>query len=447
MSEAVINERELILDILLEASRGEYLGPLVKQVLDKHAYLNEHSRAFIKAVCEGVTERKLYLDYIIEQKSSVKISKMKPLIRELLRMSVYQLKFMAQIPSSAAINEAVKLAKKRKFNNLSGFVNGVLRNIDRMELPDIESIKDISIRYSCPRWIVDRLISWYGAKKAEKMLAVSLEKQPLTARVCLNKNSQQELIDILGKEKVKAEAIKAMPGALELQNVGMLEYNTAFAQGRFTIQDVASQLVGVIAAPEDGMQVLDLCAAPGGKSCHIAELLKNGSVVARDVSERKLELIEDNANRLDLTNIITQLSDASVYNSEDEEKYDLVLADVPCSGLGVFSRKSDLKYRLKEEDLKALEGIQRSIIDNAVRYVRPGGILIYSTCTVNPGENIKQLEYITDKYNFAAESIEGYLPEYFKGRTGGKGYIQLLQGIDPCDGFFICRLKKQTKGN
>lgn len=437
-----VNEREIILDTLLETEKGTYLSIVLGQVLIKYAYLNEQSRSFIKAVCEGTMERRISIDYIISQKSSVKINKMKPLIRTLLRMSVYQLKFMNGIPQSAAINEAVKLAKKRKFQNLSGFVNGVLRNIDRMEKIEYPSK---AIEYSVPDWLYDSTVKWYGAEKAELIFKHALSKP----RLYIRPNSQQYGIDELqqqllqeGAETVKSEIYK---GALVVEK-GNIFSTKCFFEGGFAVQDLSSMTACLAAVggfdSQDEIKVLDVCAAPGGKSLMIADILPKAQITARDLSEFKAEKIEDNINRLGAENIIVEVMDATVFDEASVDKYDLVIADLPCSGLGVMGRKGDIKYRVSAEDLESLKRLQQDILKCAVRYLKKGGVLLYSTCTINPGENLEQYDFITKELALTAESIEEYLPESFRGRTGDKGYIQLLPGADDCDGFFISRYRK-----
>lgn len=448
----MINERELILDILLEVSKGEYLNLILKNVLDKYAYLPVHSRSFIKYVCAGVTQHRIALDYMINLKSKVKVNKMKPLVRELLRMSVYQLKFMTSVPSSAAINEAVKLAKKRKFVNLSGFINGVLRSIDRDKDIALESIDDVAVKYSMPQWIMESFEKWYGKDKAISMAAASVEKSPLTARVCKDKISVKELVEKLKAQGIMAEGCPDIDCGIILHDVNSLTDISYFEEGYFTIQDISSQLTGIVAVNAvkevlpnmDGCFVADLCAAPGGKSLHVAEGLgEKAQVEARDLTENKLWRIEENIARLKRSNVKTRVSDATIFDSSLASRCDLVIADVPCSGLGVLSRKSDLKYRVMPQDLISLENLQRRIIDNAVKYLKPGGLLLYSTCTVNPGENIKQYQYILEKTDMEAVDIGKLLPETIKAGVETEGCVQLLQGLNPGDGFFISLAKRK----
>lgn len=443
MANAAINERELILDILMESEKGEYVNLLIKGALSKYDYLPEYSKAFIKTVCEGCMERMMTIDYIIDIYSKVKVKKMKPLIRSLMRMSVYQIKFMDNVPSSAVVNEAVKLCKKRHFINLAGFVNGVLRSIDREDviLPD-----DLSIKYSCPQNIVKLFVDNYGYEKAEKALASSIESQPITIHANTIKNNVLQLEEILSGEGIKTKRHSFAEDALVIMGHVSLGESDAFNQGRFTVQDASSQLACILAQAGEGKMVLDMCAAPGGKSSYVAMELKGKSrVVACDISERKLLLIDDNVKRLGLNNVDIRLADATVYEPEFENAFDVVIADLPCSGLGVMGKKSDLKYRITDDDLLGLKELQRQMLKNAASYVKDGGVLIYSTCTVNPGENVKQISYV-EGLGLKRHPFDDILPTNLCEshlNEARDGYIQLLQGSDDCDGFFISRFIKR----
>lgn len=437
MSSAV-NERELILDILLENEKGSFLSTLIRQVLDKYDYLPDRSRAFIKAVAEGCVERRITLDYYIDKVSSVKVRKMKPFVRQLMRMSLYQLMYMDSVPASAVINEAVKLAKKRRFANLSGFVNGVLRSLDRMDFAAAQASMNMSEKYSCPEWIVDMLTKEYGDERAEKMLESTLERTPITVRPA--GISADELIERLKAEGVECMRHSVLESAVVLPDGVIPGRLSAFAEGYCTVQDAASQLCVLAASPKQGDVCIDLCAAPGGKTAFLAELVgEEGRVSARDISEYKVDLIEDTVDRLGLENVDTLVWDAEEFRSEDEESADLVMADLPCSGLGVFGKKSDVKYRVLPEDIQELALLQRRILASAVRYVKSGGTLIYSTCTVSPQENREQFEYIKS-LGLEPVDFDELLPEKLRGR--GKGQLQLLQGVDGCDGFYISKFRK-----
>lgn len=443
MAEAV-NERALILDILLENSKGAYLSVITSAVLEKYSYLERNEKAFIKAVCEGTVRHRITLDYYIDSVSRTKVSKMKPVIRELLRMSVYQLKYMDSVPKSAAINEAVKLAKKRGFSGLSGFVNGVLRNLDRSGILSKTEYPSLSVKYSMPEWITALYEKQFGSEKAEKMLEAASTIPAVVGRIVPGYKRENVIEQINSQLNVKAAfEHEILENAIVLKNQGELGAIDAFKNGIFTIQDMGSQLVGIISDVKKNSKVIDMCAAPGGKSIHIAQLMDGtGMVSARDVSENKIEKIRENADRMGINNIAEIVSDALVYNEEDAKSADIVIADLPCSGLGVLGRKSDIRYRVVPQDIEELAAMQRSIIDNAVRYLKKGGVLIYSTCTVTAKENEEQFNYITKEKGLEPLSFEELLPRQLRGRGGKNGSLQLLQGIDKGDGFYISKFKK-----
>lgn len=438
-----INTRELILSILLSVNRdGEYSHLAIGNILDKYRYLDRKDKSFIRMVAEGTIERKLTLDFIISRYSTIKVNKMKPVIREILRMSTYQMKFMDQIPDSAVCNEAVKLAGRKGFHNLKGFVNGVLRSMARDE-EEIE-YPDDSVRYSMPSWLCDAFQTWYGPQKAQKMMAASIGKRPLTIRCNLRKNTPDELKRLLMEEECTVEESGVLKEAFYLSGMPSLTGLACFQQGRFAVQDISSILAGIVAAPEKGSHIIDVCAAPGGKSIHLAGMMEDtGTVDARDLSDYKIGLIRENMERIGCTNMTLRVQDALVLRKEDIALADLVVADLPCSGLGVLARKSDLKYRIQPEDLDALVLLQRKILKVVSQYVKPGGILLYSTCTVNPAENIENVKFIEKELPFERVSVKEYLPKGFEQVEGEQGCIQLLQGIDPCDGFFIAKLQRR----
>lgn len=443
MTNTATNTRELILSILLEVNKeGEYSHIAIRNVLEKYQYLDAKDRSFIKIVSEGTLERQITIDYIISQFSKVPVKKMKPVIRELLRMSVYQMKYMDQVPVSAICNEAVKLAEKKGFRTLKGFVNGVLRNIAR----GLETIEppNLSIRYSMPEWIVSLWTKEYGEEQAEKMLESSLQKSPTIIRCNHVKNEPKELQQILEQEGVTVLATPFFQDTFEIHDFDYLASLKSFQEGRFAVQDLSSVLVGVVAAPKAGQTVIDVCAAPGGKSFHIADLMKNTGVIkARDLTEYKTDLIEENKKRLGITCVEACVQDALVKLPEDKETADLVIADLPCSGLGVLRRKNDLKMKASAEKIAELAVLQQQILSNIAEMVKPGGILIYSTCTVTSQENLDNRAYILEHLPFEAVSMEEELPEELQGGTGREGYIQLLQGVHPCDGFFLSKYRKK----
>ncbi len=446
-----LNIRELALEILTEAEReGTYPTVLLKQALDRYLYLEKQERAFLTRLVEGTIERRITLDYYINRVSKTPVHKMKPLIRSLMRMSAYQLFYMDAVPDSAACNEAVKLAQKRGFRNLTGFVNGVLRNLAReketLKLPDEtkEPVKALSVKYSMPEWFVEKMLAQYGKEASEAMFAAVLEGGgKMTVRVNTSKISAEDCKKLLEAEGICAAAAPYVETALEISGYDSLLFSETFAKGYFQVQDISSMLAGLAAAPKEGARVIDLCAAPGGKSLHIADLLKGtGSVDARDLTDYKVGLIEENIARCGFSNIRVRKADACVPDEASRESADLVIADLPCSGLGVLKKKSDIKYRLSQEQILELQKLQREILKNAADYVKPGGTLIYSTCTVTKEENEDQVAWILEHLPLKAVSLEEVLPKELHGDTTKQGYIQLLPGRESCDGFFLAKFTK-----
>lgn len=455
------NIRELALDMLMEIlEKGEYSHLVIRNVLDKYHYCDVRDKAFIKRVTEGTLERLIQIDYVLDQFSKVPVLKMKPLIRNLMRMSVYQLLFMDQIPDRAVCNEAVKLAGKRGFQGLSGFVNGVLRNIARnrkaIVYPDVEKerLRALSIRYSMPQWLIELWDRAYGQDKTEAVLKGLLMEHPVTVRLkeSLSAKEKEAWLLALSQQQIEARPHPYLPYAFYLKGTEGVKSIPGYQEGMFVVQDVSSMLAAEAAGingyareagtKEDlaGILVADVCAAPGGKSLHMAEkLCGRGKVISRDLTEYKVSLIRDNIERTGYYNIETQVHDAAAFDENLFEKADVVLADLPCSGLGIMGKKRDIKYRISPSALEELTAVQRRILDVVWRYVKPGGVLIYSTCTINPDENDNMVKWFVANHPFCLQSLSPYLPEALK-EEGKEGMLQLLPGIHETDGFFIARM-------
>lgn len=451
-----INEREIALDILMEVNEKEqYIHVLLNDALRKYQYLEKNERAFISRLVKGTMERRLTLDYVINQVSSVRVNKMKPLIRNLMRMSVYQMMYMEQVPVSAVCNEAVKLAKKRKFTNLSGFVNGVLRNISR-QLPQIKLPDDLSIKYSVPQELVGMLEASYGRETVELIFESFLKENKVSAITNTVKITKKELVNLLKSQGITVEDAPYVEDAFILSDYNYLDDIEEFSAGMFQIQDISSMLAGVIASPAKDSTVLDVCAAPGGKSIFAALMMSGtGHVISRDVSERKTGQIEENVERLGLSNIDVEVSDAAVHNIEDEDMADMLIADLPCSGIGIIGRKPDIKYNVSRDKIDGIIQLQRKILDSIYSDVKHGGYIVYSTCTLNSQENEENVRYIKSK-GFEAVDITASLPEKLidDAKRAGKHYydklikdaadgmLTLIPGVYECDGFFVAKLKR-----
>ncbi len=461
------NMREIVLSILMEYDRDDNRKvSLLKDSLEKYDYLETRDKSFIKRVVDGTLERKIQIDYILNRFSKTGTAKMQPFIRSLMRMSVYQIMFMDSVPDSAACNEAVKLAAKHKFVNLKGFVNGVLRNVarnkDNVEYPvkDINGgVDHLSVCYSMPEWICKMWLDRYGFDKTESILKFFLETRPTTVRLNMKALSDADEIDALVKELESAGAVvkknHILPYALELEKTDNIRFLPGFMEGKYTVQDISSMLLTEIADPKPGQTVIDACAAPGGKSLHAAERVlsensskdssANGHVISRDLSERKCDLIRDNADRMGLTNIDISAHDARITDENLTEKADILYLDVPCSGLGIMGRKNDIKYNVTPESAGELTDLQWEIVKACEGYVKKGGILMYSTCTVNAAENEEMVQRICKELPFKPVDISKDLQRLGldKDNAGTEGYIQLIPGEYGTDGFFIAKLQKQ----
>jgi len=442
-----VNIRELIAESLVSMEKeGTFLSYTTQSVLDKYNHLDARDKSFYKRVMSGTVERKIRIDYILGLFSSTKINKMKPLIRAVLRSSVYQILWMDNVPDSAVCDEAVKLISKRGLGGLKGFVNGVLRNIcrnkDKIEYPDKnkDAVDYYSVVYSCPKWLIEKLICEQGRDICEKILKNTMDEHPISVRLRGTASENEKLINEWISSGVTVNKFDDMEDAYRLRGVDGVKNLPGYDEGLFTVQDYGSMLVSLLAKIQADDVVMDVCAAPGGKSIHAADIISSygkdakGCVYSYDLSEEKCDRILENIERLSVKNISVEAHDATVFIPDMEEKADVVIVDAPCSGIGVIGHKSDIKYRLKKEDIASLSEIQKEIISVAVRYVKPGGKLVYSTCTISKEENEMQKEYILRNYPFEAEIVRG-----------GKNDVQLIPGVDPSDGSYIAVFRKEKK--
>ncbi len=421
------NTRELALDMLLAIDRdGQYSHLVLRDVLDKYQYLSKQERAFLTRLTEGTIERMLTLDYVIDQFSKTKVKKMKPLIRELMRLSVYQIMYMDGVPDAAVCNEAVKLARKRGFSGLSGFVNGVLRSVAR-GWKNV-TFQNESVRYSVPEWIIDGWNADYGRDVTEKMLEAFMQPAKITVRTNTQKCTPEELKDRLSQEGVTVEAIEGISYAFALSGFDYLAGLGSFQDGWFYVQDISSMTVAHAADPKKGDYIIDVCAAPGGKSSHLAELLDgSGMVEARDLTEYKVGLIEENILRHDLHNMKAVQQDATLFDETSVEKADILICDLPCSGLGVIGRKSDIRYKMTAEKAHDLAVLQQEMLDTVWKYVKRGGKLIYSTCTIHKEEN--------------EDNVAAFLQKHPQFTLVEQRQIFPMEGSD---GFFVAKMIRST---
>jgi len=407
----VAKEREIIYESLTEIlENGQYSHIVEKAVLDKHDYLEKSKKAYIKRMIEGTVEMLPAIDKIIDSYAKTKIKSQKPLIRTVLRMSVYEIMFMDSSPDYAVVSEAVKLVKKHGFHNLAPFVNGVLRTVSKNK----ETLS-VNSEEAFPSWLLEFLKETYDTEIVQKIVDSSLKEREVTIRKRseLKNDSNLKKHPLLDYAYIvpKGTAVSELPG---------------FSKGAFAVQDVSSMMVVEKADIHKGDRVIDVCAAPGGKSIHARDF--GGVVIARDISERKIDLINENLLRCGIGDIVTQVWDATVFDPDLEETADVVIADVPCSGLGVLSKKADIKLKLQKEDMDSLPELQWNIIKNVYKYVKVGKTLMYSTCTINPTENRKMAERIVNELPFELEFDR-----------------QFIQGVDETDGFYFAKLKRVKK--
>lgn len=440
-----VNLREIVLDILLENEKNAgHSHTIIRQALDKFQYLDKTKRAFVTKLAKGTVERQLTLDWYLNQVSKVRIEKMKPVIRGILRMAAFQILYMDSVPVSAVCNEAVRLAKKRGFTSLSGFVNGVLRTLSRtyqdISLPlQNRYVEFLSVKYAMPEWLIRHFLDTCGRDAVEGILDYFNRDTVVYIRCNPMKIRPEKLRERLISEDVTVTDT-VLPFAFAISGYDSLNAIPSFQKGLFAVQDLSSILQGVCINPKPGDYVVDVCAAPGGKCLHIAQKEPHAQIDARDISERKLCLIEDNMRRMGSENVSVQIWDAAQPDERIIGKADYVIADVPCSGLGVLGRKPDLRYSVTKDRLDAMISLQREILKTCASYVKPGGYLIYSTCTINPGENADNVQWFLEHFSFSLVDLSREYPML----AGADKMVTLIPGNEATDGFFIAKLRKQS---
>ncbi|MBQ4087542.1 MAG: 16S rRNA (cytosine(967)-C(5))-methyltransferase RsmB [Clostridia bacterium] len=442
--------REAALHILHKTeSKEAYLNLVFMETLQA-AKLSPADAAFAKELVFGVYREKLLLDFVIRSHSSLRLKKIDPQILQLLRMGVYQIYRMDKVPDHAAVSESVSLAKKCGKGKVPGFVNAVLRSVlrekDKKQEIDLSSIrkdktKYLSTTYSYPEPLAEFFLKNFG-RRAEALLAAGNKAPDLCVRVNRLKTNRDELKKRLAEAGIDAKDAPFTDCGLYL--FGADEGKRKVFSADFTVQDQSSQLAALSLAPEPGDVVMDLCSAPGGKTTHLAELMENrGRIYAFDLYEKRLSSVDDAQKRLGLSIIETRAHDASVLMDEFVEKADKVLLDVPCSGLGIIRRKPDIKYKEDITDFSSITEIQKSILDTAKHYVKSGGVLVYSTCTVNPAENRDMIGwFLENNPDFQLSPITTpHISDALSNRTKS-GILDIFPDTDESDGFFVCRMQK-----
>lgn len=430
------------------------LNETIKQSKEKMK-LNEKDIRFISEIVYGVTTWKLTLDEIIKKHSKIKMKKISPWIINILRMSIYQIIFLDKVPKSAAVNEGVNLAKKYGHYGSSGFVNAILRKVEKEDYEELSNIEDIEERISkmmsIPKWIIEELKSEnISIKQIEQICKNSNIRPKITARINKLKTSKEELKTVLEQKGIiVSEGI--LKDFFVLEKVKNIEDLEEFQKGFFTVQDEAAGLTALILNPEQGQVILDACSSPGGKTTYMAEIMKNnGEIQAWDLHENRVELVKKNTQRLNIDIVETNVSDATIYNKKYIEKFDKILLDVPCMGLGVLKRKPDVKWQRTRNDIDIISEIQYKILDNCSKYLKPNGELVYSTCSILNIENEGLiLKFLKQNENFTLEKItqdimENETEKYFEKYLIDEKFLQVYQN-EKTDGFFICKLAKKGK--
>ncbi len=429
--------REICLKLLVSTEKNaSYSNIALDKALLRYDLLKDVDKRFITALYYGVIERKFTLDAVIARYSIRPSGKLSDEVRQILRMGIYQLLYMDSVPDSAAVNESVLLAKKNKNPAVSGFVNALLRSFirDGKKLPLTGSyFDDLSIRYSCPEWIIRMWESDYGKDAMMSLLSSSIGRPPVTVRLNTVKFTADEILAELESEGVSVKLSETVSGCAELFGCGSVEKLSAYEKGMFHVQDISCQICAYELGAKPSDTVLDVCSAPGGKAFTIAELMENrGVVYALDLHQNRVRLISDGAFRLGLTCINVQVNDAKAYNSSLPQA-DAVLCDVPCSGLGVIRRKPEIKYS-KEDSIKRLPEVQYDILSCSAGYVKSGGTLVYSTCTVNRAENDEVVQrFLSENREFEPEKLTRFAD--FK--------ITLTPDMFGGDGFFIAKFRRK----
>mgnify|MGYP000897546936 CR=1 FL=1 len=442
--------REEALKILIKVFEDKsYSNILIKNLGQKYTSLD---RSFITELVYGTIKYKLRIDYIISKQSNINMNKISPSILNILRMGIYQIDYLDRVPNSAAVDESVKLAKKYDNIGASKFVNGLLRNYcrrkDAISFSELKSDKTayLSVVYSYPKWMVKAIIDDYGYEFTEDFLKYSNLAADTTIRVNRLKIDKETLKDKLTQNNIEVYNGRYMENSLVIKNIPGILNIDEYKEGYFTVQDESSMLAAYILNPKPGDFVMDVCASPGTKSTYMAEIMGNrGTIISGDIHKGKLKLVDNNSKRLGIDIISTIWNDAERLNNEFVGKADKLLVDAPCSGLGIMRKKPEIRWNRTIDEIKEIQNIQKSILSSSSKYLKVGGSLVYSTCTILKDENINMIyKFLDENKNFELEGFENILPKGLKKEDAKKGYIELFPNTDFIDGFFIAKMKRKA---
>ena len=437
--------REIALKALYKIDKEEaYVNIALDEIIKENKRkLEDRDIGFVSEIVYGVTTWKLTIDEIIKKYSKLRIKKISPWILNILRMGIYQIVFLDRVPKSAAVNESVNLAKRYGHRGSSNFVNAILRKVEKKDYETFFEIENpmerISKTTSMPIWIIEELLKENDIEKVEEICKASNLKPKVEVRINRLKTDKQEL------EKLKERNITFQEGKIKdffvLEKTKNIEQLDLFRQGYFTIQDEGAGLIAKIVDPKSNEVILDACSSPGGKTTYMAELMDDkGEIIAWDLHSHRIKLVEETAKRLGIHIVKTECQDATIYKEEYKEKFDKILLDVPCLGIGVLKRKPDIKWRRKPEDIEEITQIQQNILETCAKYLKPNGQLIYSTCSIFKEENDSIIDkFLQKNTNFVYSKIE--IPD-LENNTEKINKIQLYQN-EETDGFFMCKLQKK----
>lgn len=446
-----VSAREAAIIIVNKVLREKaYSNLALKQFLEK-SNLSRVDKALVTEIVNGTLKNLIRIDYIAAQFVKINRNKLDKHIEDIIRTGIYQLFYLDRIPASAVTNEAANLARKYGNEGAVKFVNGVLRAIgrskDTIPYPDrkAEPVRHLAVEYSHPEWIVEKWINDYGIEFAEQLLKANNQTPNFTIRANRLKGDKESLKKMLEQEGIEYNDGKYNPEALYIRGTSAIEHKESFQKGMYQIQDESSMLIGRVLDPQPGELIMDLCSAPGGKATHAAELMNNtGRIIARDVFQHKLELIEQSCKRLGISIVETQLKDAKELDPVFVGKADRVILDAPCSGLGVLRRKPDLRWKKTPDNFAELAKLQLQMLSKAAEYVKPKGVLVYSTCTVNNSENIDVINaFLKNREDFYLEDLSELLPKNLESQSKSLGYAEIFPNIHDIDGFFIARLRRR----
>ncbi|ANE48952.1 16S rRNA methyltransferase [Paenibacillus swuensis] len=442
----------MALDVLTRVDTEKaYSNLLLNQSLQKHA-LERQDAGLATELVYGTIQRLNTIDYYLSRFVAKGLNKLEPWVRNLLRLSFYQLYYLDRIPVHAAVNEAVNLAKRRGHQGISGMVNGVLRNVIRskaeLTLPaELPAVTRIALEHSHPEWMVARWVAHYGEAEAAQLAASNNAAPHVSVRANALGGSREALLERLQREGVAAHASPVAPAGVVVESAGNMAHATGFREGVFTIQDESSMLVAEVVDPKPGMDVLDCCAAPGGKTTHLAEKMGDrGTVIANDVHPHKEALVREQADRLGLKSIRTAVGDAKeLAGRYAPASFDRILLDAPCSGLGVIRRKPDAKWAKREQEIAEISALQHDLLASVAGLLRKDGILVYSTCTIEPEENERQVtRFLKEHPDYVLDAgLIDYVPQAVREKAiVREGMVQILPHHFHTDGFFIARLRR-----